>query len=129
MSHEIVRIVSLCIVLAGVETLHGIVRAAVLVPRIGKRNALKVSIVTGSILAFAVCYFLVPPIGPRTLKEQLGLGLILALFMAAFDIVLAKTLLRRKWHRILDDFNPATGNYLLYGLLLLVSYPYVIMNI
>ncbi|MBI1423332.1 MAG: hypothetical protein GC149_07690 [Gammaproteobacteria bacterium] len=129
MSDEIVRIVSLCIVLAGVETLHGIVRAAVLVPRIGKRKALKLSIVTGSILAFAVCYCLVPPIGPHTLKEQLGLGLILALFMATFDIVLSKTLLRRNWGRILDDFNPATGNYLLYGLLLLVCYPYLVMKL
>jgi hypothetical protein len=116
-------------VLAGTETLQGVVRAAVLVPRIGKKRALEMSIVTGSVLASLVCYPLVPPLGIAEPWPLLGLGLALALFMATFDIVIAKALLRLPWRRVLADFNPKTGNYLLYGLLLLCILPYLVMQL
>jgi len=125
----IVRVVSLCVVLAGVETLHGIARATILVPRIGKKRALKLSIVTGSILAFGVCYLLIPSIGVKTAIDLFGIGLVLALFMAGFDIALAKLLLRLPWNRVLADFDPRTGNYLSFGLLLLVCFPYLVTRL
>jgi len=128
MSEEIVRIISLCFALAGAETLHGIVRVTVLVPRIGKKSALKVAIVTGSVLGFAVCYFLVPDIGLKGTTELIGLGCLLALFMALFDITLAKLVLKLPWEKVLRDFDLRTGNYLLPGLLLLVSFPYLVMR-
>lgn len=59
----VVSAFSLCVVLAGAETLHGIARTIVLVPRIGKAPAIKLSALTGSLIAFATCWFLVPPIG------------------------------------------------------------------
>lgn len=129
MPAEFVRIVALCIALAGVETLHGIFRATVLVPRIGKSGALKLSIVTGSALAFGVCYLLVPGIGVGKPAGLLAIGLVLALFMAGFDIALAKMLLRLPWAKVFRDFDPRTGNYLSFGLLLLVFFPYAVMKL
>lgn len=129
MPDEFMRILALCIALAGVETLHGIFRATVLVPRIGKSGALKLSIVTGSALAFGVCYLLVPGIGVVQPAGLLAIGLALALFMAGFDIALAKMLLRRPWAKVFRDFDPRTGNYLSFGLLLLVFFPYVVMQL
>ena len=118
-----IRIISLCVVLAGVETLHGIARTVVLAPRVGKARALKLSIVSGSALAFGVCWLLVPGIGLAGLVQPFALGLWLALFMAAFDLAMGRLLLRRSWSRALQDFNPASGNDLLFGLLLLVLSP------
>jgi hypothetical protein len=118
-----IRIISLCVVLAGVETLHGIARTVVLAPRVGKARALKLSIVSGSALAFGVCWLLVPGIGLAGLVQPFALGLWLALFMAAFDLAMGRLLLRRTWSRALQDFNPASGNDLLFGLLLLVLSP------
>jgi len=129
MIDDFVRILALCIALAGVETLHGIFRATVLVPRIGKSRALKLSIVTGSALAFGVCYLLVPGIGVVEPVGLLVIGLILALFMASFDIALAKFLLRLPWAKVLRDFDPRTGNYLSFGLLLLVLFPYAVVQL
>ncbi len=120
---ELIRVLSLCIVLAGAETLHGIARTVLLVPRVGKERALKLSIVSGALLAFVVCYLLVPGIGLKTLTGHVYLGLGLALFMAGFDLALGRLLLRRSWSRAFGDFNPATGNYLVFGLALLVTYP------
>lgn len=127
-SDLIVRVLSLCIVLAGAETLHGIFRATVLVPRIGKQHALRLSIVSGSALAFVICWWLVPPLGLTAPGELLLVGLTLSAFMASFDAVLGRWLMRRPWRKVLDDFNPATGNYLLFGLMLMVGYPWLVMR-
>lgn len=123
------RTLALCLLLACAETLHGIARAALLVPRIGKKKALKVSIVTGSLLAFGVCYWYVPTLGITGTAGLLGLGLVLALFMAGFDAALGRFLLHLPWQKITQDFNPASGNYLLYGLVLLWAYPWLIMQL
>lgn len=122
-SDTALRVLSLCVVLAGTETLHGIARTVLLVPRVGKELALKLSIVSGSLLAFAVCYVLVPGVGLATVGQHLLLGLVLAAFMAAFDLAMGRLLLRRSWSKALQDFNPSTGNYLVFGLALLVVFP------
>lgn len=125
----LIRILSLCVALAGIEMLHGIARTVLLAPRIGKERAIRVSIVSGSLLAFGVCYFLVPPIGLRETAALFGLGFFVALFMASFDVAVGRFLLKLPWPRIFRDFNPASGNYLLIGLLLLILFPWLVMQI
>jgi hypothetical protein len=131
MSEEtVLRALALCVALASVETLHGIARTVWLVPRVGKERALKLSIVSGSLLALGVCWLLVPAMGLHRLGQQLALGLGLALFMAGFDLSLGVLLLRRPWRRVLQqDFNPASGNYLLLGLILLLFFPALVMGL
>lgn len=120
MSSDIVlRTLALCVVLAGAETLHGIARTVLVVPRIGAERALRLGIVSGTAIAFAVCYLLVPGIGLRTIGSHLALGLVLAAFMAAFDLALGRLLLKRSWSDALGDFDPRTGNLLLFGLVAL----------
>lgn len=118
-----IRILSLCVVLAGVEMLHGIARTVWLAPRVGKDRAIQLSIFSGSSLALMVCYALVPSVGLSGLGEHLQLGLGLSVFMAAFDIGVGKFIMRFKWPRIWRDFNPSNGNYLSIGLALLALTP------
>lgn len=125
----LIRILSLCVALAGTEMLHGIARTVLLAPRLGKERAIQVSIVSGSLLAFGVCYFLVPPIGLRETAALFGLGFFVALFMASFDVAVGRFLLKFPWPRIFRDFNPASGNYLLIGLLLLLFFPWLVLEI
>jgi hypothetical protein len=122
-SDIVLRSLALCVVLAGTETLHGIARTVLLVPRVGKELALKLSIVSGSLLAFAVCFALVPGIGLSTMRGHLLLGLGLAAFMAAFDLTMGRLVLRRSWRKALQDFDPRTGNFLVFGLALLALFP------
>ncbi len=72
------RVVSLAVVLACTETLHGIARTVLVVPRIGKERALRLSVVSGSLLALLVCVALVPGTGLRTSSDLLAVGLGLA---------------------------------------------------
>ena len=115
-SDLLLHIAALCVLLASVETLHGIARTVWLVPRVGKARALKLGIVSGTALAFAACYAMVPGMGLQGLVPHLAVGAVAAGFMAGFDLALGCGLLRKPLRRVLEDFDPRTGNYLLYGL-------------
>jgi hypothetical protein len=119
----LLRTLSVCVALAGTEMLHGIARTVLLAPRVGKQRALELSIVSGTLLAFGVCYLLVPRVGLRTIGGHVVLGVALAAFMASFDIALGRWLLRRPWAKVRADFDPRTGNYLVFGLAALVLIP------
>ena len=117
------RIAALCVVLASAETLHGIARTTLVIPRIGKERAIKLSALTGTLLAMAICWFLVPGIDLQSAEAHMLLGIVLAGFMASFDIAIGRWLMRKPWGKIWPDFDPRTGNYLLYGLLALCFIP------
>lgn len=125
-SIDFLRFASLCILLAGAETLHGIARTVLLAPRIGKVLAIKLSVVTGTLLAFGICYFFVPGVGAAGLGGHLLLGLGLSGFMAAFDVAIGRLVMRLKWPRIWEDFDPRSGNYLSIGLVLLALAPSIV---
>jgi hypothetical protein len=129
MAELILRVSCLCLFLAGAETIHGIVRMRFLVPRVGKPRAQRISIVTGSLLAFGICYLVVPTMGLHSQLSLLILGMVLSGFMAAFDIVIGRFAVRMPWPAVLADFNPAKGNLILIGLLLLFLFPLLIVTI
>jgi hypothetical protein len=91
----LLRIAALCVVLAGAETLHGIARTTLVIPRMGKARALKLSAVTGTLLALAICWLLVPGINLQSARAHLILGVVLAGFMASFDIAIGISIPRR----------------------------------
>jgi hypothetical protein len=125
-SIDFLRFASLCVLLAGTEMLHGIARTVLLAPRIGKVLAIKLSVVTGTLLAFGICYLFVPGVGAVGIGEHLLLGLGLSSFMATFDVAVGRLIMRLKWSRIWEDFDPRSGNYLSIGLVLLALSPFII---
>jgi len=108
------------------ETLHGIARTVLLAPRIGKALAIKLSVLSGTVLAFGVCWLLVPGIGLSGAVPHVWLGLVLASFMAIFDIAFGRLVLRLDWARVRRDFDPASGNYLSLGLVALALIPLLV---
>jgi hypothetical protein len=125
-SETMIRVLSLCVILAGAETLHGIARTVLVVPRIGKERALKLSALTGTGLAFLICLLLVPTIGLNGTVDHLLLGLAIAAFMAAFDLGIGRYVMRKSWKKLWPDFDPRTGNYLLFGLIFLCFTPLLV---
>jgi len=122
-------LVSICILLASIETLQGIVRAKFIVPKIGKKKALKISAITGSLIAFSICFVMVPRLGLSNTQDLFLVGLVLAAFMATFDIFVGRVVMKLRWRKILNDFNPGSGNYLSLALVLLITYPYLAMKL
>lgn len=121
------RILALCVALAGTETLHGIARTLWVHRWLGKERALRLSVFTGTALAFGVCWWAVPGIGLQTAAGHLALGGVLAAFMASFDALLGHFVMRRPWAKVAQDFQPATGNWLVFGLAALVLIPWAVM--
>ena len=124
-----IKISSICLMLASVETLHGIARSIFVVPRIGNKRAKQYSVISGTLLAFAVCYIMVPWLNINIVYQLILIGLVLAVFMALFDIVLARFVVKMKWESIINDFNPAKGNYLIFGMIALIIIPYAVMKL
>lgn len=125
-SVDLLRFASLCVLLACAETLHGIARNVLAAPRLGKRRALRLSVITGTLLAFGLCYVFVPGIGASGIGEHLVVGVGLAGFMAAFDLFIGRRVMRFSWSRIAEDFDPRRGNYLSIGLALLALSPGIV---
>lgn len=125
-SIDLLRFASLCVLLAGAETLHGIARNVFVAPRLGKRRALRLSVITGTLLAFGLCWVLVPGIGASGVGGHLLVGVGLAGFMAAFDLFIGRRVMRFSWSRIAEDFDPRRGNYLSIGLALLALSPGIV---
>lgn len=120
------RLLALCLMLASAETLHGIARTVLVVPRIGKARATRWSALTGSLLALGICWWMVPPLGLQGVQQHLALGLGLAAFMAAFDLAIGRLVMRKAWHKLWPDFDPRTGNFLSLGLAFLVVAPLLV---
>jgi hypothetical protein len=125
----VLKLIGWCFTLAAVETLHGIIRNGMIAPRIGTKRAKRWSIFSGSILAFIVCYVWAPTLGIQAIAPLLFVGLLLAVFMALFDMLLARYVIKQKWRVILKDFDPRHGNYLSIGLLLLILMPTLAMRV
>jgi hypothetical protein len=96
------------------------------VPRLGKDRARRLSVFTGTALAYAIGTALVPRVGLVGDGPHLALGLGLAAFMAAFDLSLVRWVMRRPWRQAVQDLNPASGNWLLFGLMALTAMPWVV---
>ena len=120
----IAKILCLCISVAGIETLQGILRNKFIVPKIGYKKASQLSLLTGMIFAFIVCLVIVPWLGVYSVLGLITVGIVLSTFMVIYDIILAR-LIGQKWNVILNSFNIAKGNYLLIGVVILIFLPYL----
>jgi hypothetical protein len=99
------------------------------VPRIGKERANRLSVISGTLLALGICWMLVPGIGLQSTAAHLLLGLVLSAFMAGFDVAIGKLLMRKSWAKIWPDFDPRSGNYLLFGLIALAFIPWLVARL
>lgn len=119
----LLRGLALALLLAGAETLHGMARLRWLVPRLGGRRAQRVSIVSGSLLAFLLVALALPSLPLLSRTGLLLLGIAMAAFMVAYDVALGRWFFHRSWRAVFQDFNPFRGNLLVLGVILLILSP------
>lgn len=125
----VIELIALGFTLAGAETLHGIFRNAVVAPRLGTKKAKQLSLISGTLILFVICYFWIPNLGIDSTGVLLAVGLFLSVFMGLFDIVLGRYLMKMRWKIVLRDFDLRQGNYLLVGLLILSGIPLMVMKL
>jgi hypothetical protein len=117
------RATAALLLLAGVETLHGIARVRFLNRRVGDRRARQIGVATGSVLVLAVAALTTGWIGVETTAQALAVGAWWCAGMLAFDVGLGRWTFRLPWNRILREFDPRQGGFLALGMLVVLVAP------
>lgn len=118
------RALALWVLIALVETLHGVLRGLLVVPAVGEAAAQRIGFAVGCVLVLGVAWLCSGWLGARTSAAQAKTGLLWMLLMLGFEIVIG--LLRgMDATRIAAEFDPGRGGLMLYGLLLLAAAPWL----
>jgi hypothetical protein len=112
------------LLIAALETLHGIARTLWLAPLLGDQLARQLAIVSAIVIVFVVALLTIRWIDARGGGRKLIVGLQWLVLMVGFDVLLGRSL-GYSWERILGDFNPLAGGFLGVGMATMLVAPWV----
>jgi hypothetical protein len=119
----LLRAAPVWLVIIAAETVHGVLRGLLLVPLVGDLPARQLGVPVGSLLVFAVAYLGIRWVGVRSNLGLLGVGLLWAVRTTLFEVGLGRLALGLPWDRITEDYDPARGGLLGFGLLFMAVSP------
>ncbi len=112
------RAVAVWLLIAALETVHGIVRGLWLEPALGALATQRLGFALGSVLVVAVAWATSHWLGAATRAAQLLAGLLWLLLMLGFELAIGRAR-GFAWVRIAAEFDPRQGGFMLVGLLLM----------
>ena len=112
------------LLIALLETLHGIARTLWLVPLLGDEPARRMAVLGGVAIVFAVAWLTIRWIDARGSARKLAVGAQWMVLMVGFDVLLGRSL-GFSWERILSDFDPLQGGVLGLGMATMVIAPWL----
>ena len=105
-----------------VETLHGLLRGLLLVPRVGEDMAGRIGWPIGLVIVLGISIALAPWMATRDTSALLRLGVLWALLTLTFEVTIG--LLRGfDVPRVLAELNPLTGGLAIYSLAVMFLAP------
>ena len=113
-------IVWLVIIVA--ETVHGTLRQLFLTPIVGDLPARQFGVAIGSVIILAIALVFARWLGARSAPERLAVGLLWVVLTIGFEIALG-TMLGLTRERMLADYDPAQGGFMVLGLLFMLLAP------
>jgi hypothetical protein len=121
-----IRAFSVWLLIAAAEVVHGILRMQFLRPLLGDLRARQVAIVSGSLLILAIAFLTRRFLRASTTGQQIAVGVFWAALMASFDILLGRFYIGYSLSRVLQDFDPSRGGFMLLGLAVMVLAPWIV---
>lgn len=106
------------------ETLHGILRQLFITPVMGDLPARQIGVAIGSLIILAIACACIRWMGARTMVAQLHTGALWVVLIVVFEITLG-TLLGYTQARLLADYDPRQGGYMLAGLAFMLLSPVI----
>ncbi len=104
------------------ESILGIARTLMLEPRLGSLRARQIGVFVGCAVIFAFAWLLVRWQGTCSRPQLLLVGTLWAGLTICFEIGLGR-LLGLGWDRITEDYDPARGGLMLFGLMFMMFAP------
>jgi hypothetical protein len=106
------------------ETGSGMVREVFIAPVIGALRARQLGVLVGCILIFVIAWLTARWMGAGTRRQQLMIGTFWVLLTLIFEFALGRSI-GASWSRILSDYNPAHGGFMLLGLAFMFITPWL----
>ena len=106
------------------ETGHGIVREVFIAPIIGGLRARQLGIFVGCVIIFVIAWLTTRWMNARSLRDQFAVGAFWVVLTLAFEFALGRAL-GASWSRLLSDYNPAQGGFMLFGLAFMFITPWL----
>lgn len=121
----IVRGLVVWLIIMMVETLHGIVRQALLAPTVGDFSARQISVFTGAALILIVTVLFIRWIGVKSPARLMLLGAVWVALTIAFELLLGRLVFDLPWDRLLEDYDLRHGGLMPIGLLVMGLVPLI----
>lgn len=112
------------LLIALLETLHGIARMLWLVPLVGDLRARQLAIFSGIAIVLVVAALTVRWIDAAGSRRKFAVGALWLVLMMGFDVLLGRSL-GLSWSRILSDFDPLAGGFLGVGMATMLFAPWL----
>ena len=116
------RAVLVWMVIILLESLNGAVREVFIAPVLGDLRARQLGIPIACVLILLVSLGTIRWMGAATRQAQLGVGLWWAALTLCFEFTLGRVL-GMSWSRILEDYDPMRGGFMVLGLTFMVFAP------
>jgi len=106
------------------ETGSGMVREVFIAPVIGALRARQLGVLVGCIIIFIIAWLTARWMGAGTRRHQLSVGAVWVLLTLIFEFALGRAT-GASWSRILSDYNPTHGGFMLLGLAFMFITPWL----
>jgi hypothetical protein len=106
------------------ETAHGAVREIFIAPMLGDLRGRQVGIPIACLIVFAIAWATSRWLGAATRAVQLAVGLWWAALTLGFEFALGRAI-GLGWSRILSDYDPSRGGFMLLGIAFMVFAPHL----
>jgi len=106
------------------ETGSGMVREVFVAPVIGALRARQLGVLVGCIIIFIIAWLTARWMGAGTRRQQLTVGAFWVTLTLIFEFALGRAT-GASWSRILSDYNPAHGGFMLLGLAFMFITPWL----
>jgi hypothetical protein len=117
------RAIAVWLLMMLIESVHGVLRTTLLVPRVGDLAARQIGVFTGSLLILAVTYLSLGWLRLDRRPHRIAVGFLWALLTIVFELVFGRFVFGYSWSRLAADYDLAHGGLMGLGLLLLVFAP------
>lgn len=116
------------LLIAFIETIHGILRAKFLAPKVGDLRSRQIGVFTGSILIYIICLLTLDWIGPTSFIESSIIGVVWFILMLLFEFLVGHFIFHFPWKWLIDEYNLKKGRLLIIGMIFLLIVPTIVFN-
>ena len=100
------------------ETAHAILRTSFLEPLVGAAKAKDVGFFVGAMIVLGVTWLCIRWMQTTSTKQRLWIGAWWMALTAVFEVVIG-LLQGYEWRHIANEYNPAVGGYMAFGLVII----------